>query len=195
MFAADPLGISLYSSNNFTPQTTVGLTQEVAYKNKNHSAGLMLLLMRDKHGLLNIDPSIQTKYFYTVFNYDYRLDESNKLNLQLYYARYEDIFNIDKLEDWSGYASWSSSYRNLDFFNSLIWHKNSLNHVNYFDLTSSITWNASENLSFTLKGENLLDKAKETGLLRIDPVTMSPMAPLEISPVDKRITLEMEYTF
>jgi len=195
MFAKDPLGISIYTINDFTPQTTWGLTQEIAYKDDKQSARLMFLLMKDKNGLLNTDPSIQTKYFYAVFNYDYQFNENNALNLQLYYAKYEDIFNIDQLEDWSGYTSWSSSYGKFDFFNSLVWHKNSLNHINYFDLTSAITWNISENLSLTLKGENLLDKAKKTGLLRIDPVTMTPMAPLNISPIDKRITLEVEYTF
>jgi hypothetical protein len=77
----------------------------------------------------------------------------------------------------------------------LIWHRNNIDYKDYFDLDLALTWNISEELSVALKGTNLLDKAKETGIMRVDPVTYKPMAPLNASPIDRRITLEMEYTF
>ncbi len=196
MFGKDPLTISLNTDpTQSIPQTTWGLTQEIAYHDERQSIRLMLLLMQDEDGLLNADRSIETKYFYSVFNYDYKFNENHKIDLQFYYANYQNIFNMDELKDWSGYFAWSSHYGKFDFFNSLIWHRNSIDYTNYFDLTSAITWNISENLSLTLKGKNLLNKAKTTGVFRINPLTMTPMTPLDVSPIDRRITLELEYTF
>ena len=151
--------------------------------------------MKDEDGLVQNMDSGKTQYFFTVFNYNYDFDMDNKLNLQLYYARYKDIFNLDKLEDFSGYLSFMDSYKKFDFYNAVVWHQNSIDDINYFDVTSSVSWNASENLTFTLKGQNLLDKAKATSLFRVSPTTGNLLKPLSISPVDQRVTLEVEYTF
>ncbi|HFQ61012.1 MAG TPA: hypothetical protein ENK39_01760 [Epsilonproteobacteria bacterium] len=197
MFALDPLSrqMNTQSLNPVPTQVTKGLTQEVSYVKDDYRVRLMLLMMKDEDGLVQNIGSGKTQYFFTIFNYDYDFDMDNKLNLQLYYARYKDIFNLDKLEDFSGYLSLSNSYEKFDFYNAVVWHQNSIDDINYFDVTSSISWNASENLTFTLKGQNLLDKAKATGLFRISPTTGSFLKPLSISPIDQRVTLEVEYTF
>jgi iron complex outermembrane receptor protein len=129
-------------------------------------------------------------------NYDYDFDINNKVNLQLYYAHYKDIFDLDKLEDMSGYLSFTNSYEDFDFYNGIVYHSNSLDDwKSYFDLTSSVSWNIDEDLTMTLKGENLLNKAKKTNLFRLDPTTGSLLDPLKVSPIDQRITLELEYLF
>ena len=102
---------------------------------------------------------------------------------------------MDKLQDYSGYLSFMNSYEDMDFYNGLVWHQNSINHKNYFDLTTSLSWNIKEDLTVTLKGENLLDRAKKTYLFRVDPQTHTPLNPLEVSPVDRRFTVEVEYLF
>ena len=197
MFALDPLSrqINTQSLNDVPAQVTRGLTQEVSYTKDDYRVKLMLLMMQDEDGFVQNTGSDKTQYFFTIFNYNYDFDMDNKVNLQLYYARYKDIFNLDKLEDFSGYLSLSNSYEKFDFYNAVIWHQNSIDDINYFDVTSSISWNASENLTFTLKGQNLLDKAKETSLFRISPTTGSLLKPLSISPIDQRVTFEVEYTF
>jgi len=181
---------------NVEPQSTLGVTQEVSYTNKKQRARLILHIMQDENSLLkNNDTGEDTKYFTTIFNYDYSFNVNNKMNLQLYYALYKDIFNLDKLEDTSGYLSFMNSYEDFDFYNGLVWHRNSLDWVNYFDLTSSVSWNISEDTTMTLKGENLLNKAKKTNLFRLDPATRSMLAPLRVTPIDQRIILELEYLF
>ncbi len=197
MFALDPFGRYLHLSEieNTAPQSTIGITQEFSYKNDNNYARIMFLMMQDKNGLLENDGTGKTQYFFTIFNYNYLFDINNKIDIQLYYARYKDIANVDRLDDYSGYFSTSNKYENFNFYNAVVWHQNSIDYVHYFDVTSSISWNASENLTFTLQGENLLNKAKETNLFRINPTTGALLAPLSISPIDQRITLEMEYTF
>ena len=197
MFTLDPLSRQTSIQNlNFVPnQVTRGITQEVSYTEENYKARLMLLLMQDQDGFVQNTGSGKTQYFFTIFNYDYDFDMDNKINLQLYYARYKDIFNLDKLEDFSGYLSSSNSYEKFDFYNAIVWHQNSIDNINYFDVTSSVSWDVSENLTFTLKGQNILDKAKATGLFRISPTTGSMLKPLSVSPIDQRVTFEVEYTF
>ncbi len=196
-FALDPLTRYLYFStiSDVEPQTTLGMTHEVAYKEENYHLRLMLLMMRDEDGLVQNTGTGETRYFFTIFNYDYDFDLNNKMNLQVYYAKYKKLANIDRLEDVSGYLSFMNSYEEFDFYNGVVWHQNSINDKNYFDVTSSVSWNVNENLTLTLKGENLLDKAKKTSIFRIDPSTGNMLAPLEVSPIDRRITLELEYLF
>lgn len=179
-------------------QTTVGMTHEISYTDKKQYVRLFLHLMQDEDSLLQykINGSKgNTKYFTTIFNYDYTFNKNNELNIQFYYAQYKDIFDLDKLEDISGYFSWMNTYEDLDFYNGLVWHKNSLDWKNYFDWTSAVTWNLNEAFTLTLKGENLLGKAKETNLPRLDFATGNLLSPLSISPIDQRITIELEYIF
>ena len=103
--------------------------------------------------------------------------------------------NLDELEDTSGYLSFINTYENFDFYNGIVWHRNNLDSQNYFDLTSSVSWNIDEDLTLTLKGENLLNKAKKSDIFRIDPLKGSMIKPLKFSPIDQRIMLELEYLF
>ena len=155
-------------------------------------------MMKDKESLFQDVVSglgKDTKYFNTIFNYGYQFNIDNKVDLQLYYAYYRDIFILDRFKDISGYFSLINSYEDFDFYNGVVWHRNSLDWKNYFDLTSSISWNVNKTFTVTLKGQNILNKAKETSLFRIDPLTGDTLNPLKISMLDRRITLELEYAF
>jgi iron complex outermembrane receptor protein len=197
MFALDPLSrtIDLPALSRVTPQKTYGVTQELAYSDRSYRLRLMMLMMRDEDGLLKNGAAAKTRYFFNVLNYDYLFDPDNALHLQLYYARYKDIFNLSLLEDYSGYMSLENSYKELSFYNGIVWHQNSIDHKNYFDLTSSISWDIDNDTTLTLKGDNLLNKAKATRMFRLDPATGNLLPPLSVSPIDRRITLKLEYTF
>ena len=198
MFTLDPLArqmMNIQSLNSIPNQVTKGITQEVSYTEEDYKVRLILLFMKDQDGLVQNMGSGKTQYLSTIFNYDYDFDMDNKINLQLYYALYKDIGPLDKLEDYSGYLSFINSYDKFDFYNAVVWHQNSIDNINYFDVTSSVSWNVSENLTFTMKGQNLFDKAKETSLFRISPTTGSFLKPLSVSPIDQRVTFEVEYTF
>ncbi|MFK5977113.1 MAG: hypothetical protein QM493_11470 [Sulfurovum sp.] len=199
-FAIEPLTRYLYTTyfQDASIQTTLGITEEITYNIYNHKFKLMLLLMQDEHGLLETTNDIDggdTKYFFSIFDYEYSFNSDNKINLQLYYALYKNIFNLDELEDTSGYLSIINSYEDFDFHNSIVWHSNSVDNIDYFDVTSSISWNISNDLTLTLKGENILNRAKKTDLYRLNTTTQKLMTPLKISPIDQRITIELEYTF
>jgi len=197
MFALNPFEVyqHLKVGNSIDSQITKGITQEIGYTSENSHIRLITSYMKDENGLLENNHEGNTKYIISIFNYAYEFDIDNKMTLQFYYARYEDIFNLDKLEDFSGYLSFSNIYNKWSFYNGVVWHQNSLNHKNYFDLTSSASWDIRKDITFTLKADNLLNKAKETNLFRADPNTGALLDPLSISPIDQRITFEIEYRF
>jgi len=186
------------TSKDVTAQTTVGMTHEFTYTQKKYRMRILFNVMKDDDSLLNNTEKFRgrdTEYFNTIFNYDYDFDINNKLNIQLYYAYYKDIFDFDELKDASGYFSFQNSYGNLDFYNGIVWHSNSIDWVNYFDLTSSVSWNISKNITLTFKGDNILNKAKKTNIFRINPSTGNLMSSLGVSPIDQRFTIELEYLF
>jgi len=198
-FALEPLAryLDLSSYENREPQTTIGVTQEVAYSNDKQRIRLFLHAMQDKNSLFQDRPNssgIETKYFTSIINYDYSFDADNQMNLQLYYAHYKDILIVEELQDISGYFSFLNRYENLDFYNGIVWHRNSVNWKNYFDLTSSISWNINEDLTVTLKGDNLLNKAKKTNQFTINPLN-GQLGAIEVSPIDQRVMIELEYMF
>jgi iron complex outermembrane receptor protein len=180
-------------------QTSLGITQELSYTKEKQHVRFMLHMMEDEDSLLQntMGNPNDTKYFSAIINYDYDFDKDNKMNLQLYYAGYEDIFNLDELNDISGYISFFNTYEDFDFYNGIVWHRNSIDWTNYFDWTASVTWNISEEMTLTLKGDNILNKAKETNLYRFDVSTLVPIPldSLAIPHVDRRFTIELEYLF
>jgi len=189
------LNLPVYGDTD--PQTTIGLTQELAYHQEKQRIRLFLNYMEDEDSLFEDKRSglgKETKYFTAILNYDYNFDADNKMNLQLYYSNFRDIFNLDKLEDVSGYLSFMNTYEDFDFYNGVVWHTNNLDWENYFDLTSSISWNVKEDLTLTLKGDNLLNKAKKTSQYTINPAN-GAMGALEITPIDQRVIIELEYMF
>jgi iron complex outermembrane receptor protein len=200
-FALEPMMRSFYPelSKGLEAQKTMGMTQEINYTYDKYHVRWILSLMQDEDSLIQNTAGNKkdTKYYTTVLNYDYRFDQDNRVDLQLYYAHYKNIFNLDTLDDISGYFSLMNSYGEFDFYNGLVWHRNSLDWKNYFDWTSSVTWNISEDVTLTLKGDNILNKAKETNLYRFDISNGIPMltTPLSISPIDQRFTIELEYLF
>ena len=197
MFALNSFEIyqNIGLNNSIDPQITKGITQEIGYTGESFVMRLITSYMKDENGLLENNHKGNTKYIISIFNYDYAFDVDNKMALQLYYARYEDILNLDELEDFSGYLSFSNIYNKWSFYNGVVWHQNSLNHKNYFDLTSSASWDINKDITLTLKADNLLNKAKETNLFRVDLSTGAMLKPLSISPIDQRITVEIEYRF
>ena len=199
-FGLDPLTryLNFDKYKDTIKQTTIGFTQEVSYKDNKSYFRLLMLLMKDENGLLEAESKIgggKTQYFSTILNYDYKFNQNNNLNIQLYYATYNNIFDIDKLTDSSAYISHSISYNKFDFYNGIIWHKNNIDKINFIDWTSTISWNINKDITITLKGQNLLDRAKNKPIYRVDPIKQTMITPLFVNTVDKRFTIELEYLF
>ena len=201
-FAIEPTmrSFSYDDFDDVNPQTTYGISSEVKYQTLYNKLRVGLIYMQDSDSILQLgltDEVKDTKYYIAFFDGEYKFDIDNKIALFLYTAHYKDIYNYDKLDDISAYLSFFNTYKNIDFYNGFVWHINSLDWKNYIDWTSTISWNIKENISITLKGDNILGKAKETNIFRFDP-SKTPemlMEPLHISPIDRSFSINVEYRF
>ena len=201
MFAKDPRALTAIPPGSKLPiQTSWGFTHEISYQDEKQHARLLLMGMREKNGLLIPPgtPITEVEYLSAMFDYHYNFNSNHKIDLHLQYGQYRDDLDLYRYNDWGGHLALSNSFDNFEIYNSLVWHKNNGDNIHYFDLTSAITWNAAENLSFTLKGENLLGRGIENKMYRFRPNPMGgimPISPLDIPVTDRRVTLQMEYTF
>jgi hypothetical protein len=191
----DPFSRQLIDDTSIDPQTTIGFTQEFTYASENNDAKLTLMYIEDKDAFVQTIGSGESTYFFTMFNDEYSFDTNNKASLQLFYGYYKDIFDMDHLEGYGGYLSLVNSYSIFDFYNNVVWQKYSIDKYITYDWTSSISWEATRNLTFILKGQNLLDNAQDSSIIRVNPLTGTLSKPLTYQLTDRRVLLEMEYTF
>ena len=198
MFSVSPLSLYVSDSTEVCePQHTIGFTQEIRYTQEDYWVRGMLLWMQDKNTHLNYTTNEkETSYFFLISDGAYQLSPEMSLTMQFYYARYNNIFELDSLDDYSGFLTLSHHLEdNVKLYEGLIWHQNSIDHQNYFDATLALSWELSDVCCVTLKGENLFDNAKETQFVRVNPETGEMLEPLSISNSDRRVTVEVEYQF
>lgn len=112
---------------------------------------------------------------------------------------YGNIANLPMMsrhiQEYNTMVRTMNHYDKFDFFNEVLYSSNNIEKKDYFDYTAGIRYHPTEDLTFSLKGTNLLDKAKTTKYYRLDTTTFRPLSPLEISPIDRQITFRVEYTF
>jgi len=202
-FAVEPT-MSSYNfqyNDDVDHQSTYGISTEFKYQTLLSKLRLGLIYMRDHNSLMHIDvenDKRDTIYFVSLLDGEYKFDIDNKIAFLIYTSHYKHIYSYDTLDDVSAYISFFNTYKNIDFYNGFIWHIDSLDWKSYIDWTSTISWNINENLSITLKGENILGRAKESTIVRFDPSSPSKdilEEPLHISPIDRSVSLNVEYRF
>ena len=179
-------------------QTTYGLSSEFSYHTLFKRLRLGFIYMRDSDSLLQLgfnDVVEDTKYYISFLDTEYKFDIDNKISLQLYIANYNNISQYNTLSDISAYLNIFNRYKNIDFYNGFVFHANSLDWKQYIDWTFKVSWNINEKLSISLKGDNILGKAKKANIFRYDPSTHMLMKPLSISPVDRTFSINLEYRF
>jgi len=197
MFTIDPFSRYFYTNPTqiFDPQVTVGITQEIAYHDKINDVRFMMFFLKETNNIIDLENIDTSTSLVSIVNYNYKIDIDTKLNTQFSYVRYFDLGNLGNVNAYNSYIMLSNQYENFSFYNGLVWNYDSVRSTNYFDWTSSISWDITEDLTFTLKGENLFDKAQTDTIFRINPQTGSMMQPLSVSPIEKRVSIELEYLF
>ena len=118
-------------------------------------------------GFINIDHQIQTEGL--MFNYKYNISEQNDVTINYYMTKTSETSN--NTED-GGYIKFMGRYSSFEYFASIIYKEgysfkptNGTNHVvvdDSFDLNLGATYYYTKDLSFSLKGENLLKESTES---------------------------------
>lgn len=153
------------SSDEITSQEYKYYTLEGVFTSGKSKFGLLYNNVRIKDfiyltpiGFINVDHIIRTQGL--IFNYEYDFNAKNKLHLNYYISKLsEELNNASK----GGYVKFMGEYKDFTYFTSLI-YRNSYTYSDVkvdssFNLSLGSTYNITKDLSFSAKGENLLDKS------------------------------------
>lgn len=143
-------------------------TAEVVYTTENSKFSLVYnnvkidnFMYLSPVGFMNIDHTIKTQGYN--FNYEYNFKNNNKLHLNYYITNQNDTTSNYQN---GGYAKYMGTYKKFEYFSSLV-YKEGFNYYGLelkdsFDLSVGATYNFSKDLSFSIKGTNLLDKSTQS---------------------------------
>jgi len=97
--------------------------------------------------------------------------------------------------DTAAYVRLLNTVGKFDIFNEVVYNYTDFNKEHYFDYSAGVKYHYSDALILSIKGENIFDTGYEDSYFRIDPNTFIPEEPIQISPVEQRVYLSMEYLF
>ena len=147
----------------------------------------------DNHNKVVTTNGILTRWTHNYNKFD-------KLFLTFGYMQKKNLPLIDTRKEYTGVFRNINTYKNFDIFNEVLYYKDDVDNKEFYDYSAGVKYHYNKDLTISLKGENLLDKAKTTSYSRVDVTTLSnPIPsfeePLEISPIDRRVTISLEYLF
>jgi len=151
------------------------------------------LTLNDKGKYITYDEDIIMKginYKWTHYYNSY-----NKLYIDFGLREITNIPIIDKLITETIILRDLHSYNRFDFFNQILIYKDDYENQRFYDYSAGVQYHYSDDLTFSMKGLNILNKAKTTTYIVKDLDTQQPKEILEASAEDKFFMITMEYTF
>ena len=185
------------------PQKADSISQNIIYQKNANKYEIVYGLMKIKN-YLSPEPSSgllenQTKILKMKgvnFKWTYEYNQYDKLYFNAGYNLIENIVNIDNLKKYTLAVRNINTYKKFDIFNEVFYYKdNYISKNNSFNYSAGVKYHHTKNLTFSIKGENLLDKAKGMKYPRLNLTTFKPDKSLYISPIDRTIIISMEYLF
>ena len=125
-------------------------------------------------------------------NFDYKYDFNPLNSIQFnYFTNFIKSGPLGDYEELGGYIRLLNSIDRYYIFNEITYRRDSLDDENYFDYSTGIKYKYTNNLFLSIKGENLLDDGKTQKIYNL----VTKMQTGEVSTIDKRVYLTMEYMF
>ncbi len=122
-------------------------------------------------------------------------NELDKVEITLGINHIKHLPTVETLKQYSMTLKTFNHYGKFDIFNELLYYTDDNVNSNFYDYSCGVIYNKTDDLKIALKGTNLLNKAKETSYTQKSIQTLQNEEPLSISPIDRSITISMEYTF
>ncbi|QOY50881.1 TonB-dependent receptor plug domain-containing protein [Candidatus Sulfurimonas baltica] len=127
----------------------------------------------------------------TFLEYTYNFDIDNKLVSNVSYA---DIRNFNN-KSIAAFVRSLNRVGKFDIFNELVYNRNNINNKSYYDYSAGVKYRYTNDVILSLKGENIFNRGYEDSYYRVDPNTFLAEEPINISPVEQRFFISMEYMF
>jgi len=188
-------------NQSYDTRDSNAFVENIIYKDKNSEYELILdyteaknylkLNMQGKYETYNkniIMKGINTRWKYHYNRYD-------KLSVELGYRRIDNIPMVNTMKSYRIILQNINTYKKFDIFNELLYSRDNIDKNNFYDYSIGIQYHYNDDLLFSVKGINILDKAKTAKYQRMDPTTLKRIQPLEISPIDRSVTFSVSYTF
>lgn len=191
---------------NLEPQKFEALSQEFKYNYKKNDLKFLISYTEVKDSIyqdlqtnkiLNYKTTIDTISGY--IDYSYIFNKDNKILFDISYSRSNNIQNIGIYKQYSSYIRSLNTVGRYDIFNEIVYRKDDYRDEGSYDYTLGVNFHKSKDLTYWIKGVNLLDKGYEDTYYRysIDyqANSVTYYDPIYITPVDRSILIGVEYLF
>lgn len=183
--------------SSLEPQKLEALSEEIKYE---YDKSVLKLVLEYNHvnnkimplqtgGYVNNTETIKNISGYLEHTYMY--DTDNKIISNISYSK-ETQYSKKEL---AAFVRVLNTVSKFDIFNELVYNRNNINHNHYYDYSAGVKYRYTKDLTLSVKGENIFDKAYEDSYYRIDPDTLVEEEPLMISPIEQRLLFTVEYLF
>ncbi|SFV75092.1 hypothetical protein MNB_SM-3-1181 [hydrothermal vent metagenome] len=88
-----------------------------------------------------------------------------------------------------------NSYKKYDFFHELVYNRDNVEKENFYNYSLGLHYYYDDDMVISLKGNNIFDDARVSEYYRYNPTNFTQEQPLKISPIDREITLSVDWTF
>jgi iron complex outermembrane receptor protein len=131
----------------------------------------------------------------------YKRHYNNYDSLELIFGatKMDNIPKIDSFEQYDIVVKSIISIDKYDIFNELASCQDTIDKKLFYNYNLGIKYHYNDDITISIKGENLFDKARESKFARYKQLSTQPYLekedPLEASSVDQQIILRVGYTF
>jgi len=175
--------------------------ENIKYKHNAHSYESIFgyftskdYLLPNSFGLIdNAENELKVKLLSLRWTYKYA--PLNSLYASFDFEQICNVPRIGTVEYYKGVVRNIHSFKKFNLFEELVYNSDSKTYKDYFDLSLGAKYQLKENITISLKGENLLNKAYEQSYFILNTTTMTPEQPFSISPIDRKVTLSLEWSF
>ncbi len=188
---------NLLSKNAVDAQRAFSLSSELKYR---HNSSVYSLLASKTYytdaiyfnGKEYKNSPIKEKLNNLSFKYKYNFDPLNSIifNDWIYYLRSNKLYKF-----YGGYVAFFNKIGKFDLFNSLSYRDGYDDQKPAFNLNSTVTYEATRNLTLYLKGNNLLNRGIGTDYMRINPLNGNKTILKRVPDFDRTVWFGVEYKF
>jgi len=199
-----------YTANaNMKAQSLDTIIENIIYTNKNNKYELIFGRFRSENYVVPTAPYMRLDNYSgnirsigAHFRWTHEYNRFDKFFVSFGYTRKGNMpFPLpDTVSDYIGVLRDIKTYEKFDIFNELLYFRDSIDSKNFYDYSAGVKYHHSEDFTISIKGENLFDKSRVTKFNRVDVTTLAnPMpsfdTPIEVSSIDRKVTLSLEYLF
>ena len=201
-FVSEPyMTISPYYGNPaLKPETYRSLFEEISFKTKKTLSKIVLgygrnydvpILEQQGLNLVMQNSSIDIDGYSASAEFTLFFRKNDKLELQANYTLIESPYGNSDGKYYNGVIRMLNNVGKFSIFNELIINAGYDRVERGYDYTAGVRYEATKDLHFNLKGENILNNSLEQSFY----IRLLPQETVEVPIVDQKFTFSMEYLF